>query len=296
MTRFDTDENQVEKIEGMTIAYPYCMHQRDLTDIVIPWHWHEELELGYLERGASRIRTVNREYIIQEGEGFFINSNVMDMKSNASPGNPALEINHIFHPVFLSGHFKSLFETKYLNPLIQNRQIEVHILRNDRQTSSRILSNLKKLKNLQKRSDTEFATRNLLSESWMLLLEDIKKTQPSLTIINIESQNRLRSMLAFIHSHYHEKITLADIAVSANISEREALRCFQKNLNQSPFEYLIGFRLNQSKKLLAGTYDSITQISFMCGFSNSAYFGKVFKKAFGMTPLAYHTMVKNVSV
>lgn len=296
MMRFDTDENQVEKIEGMTIAYPYCMHQRDLTDIVIPWHWHEELELGYLERGASRIRTVNREYIIQEGEGFFINSNVMDMKSNASPGNPALEINHIFHPVFLSGHFKSLFETKYLNPLIQNRQIEVHILRNDRQTSSRILSNLKKLKNLQKRSDTEFATRNLLSESWMLLLEDIKKTQPSLTIINIESQNRLRSMLAFIHSHYHEKITLADIAVSANISEREALRCFQKNLNQSPFEYLIGFRLNQSKKLLAGTYDSITQISFMCGFSNSAYFGKVFKKAFGMTPLAYHTMVKNVSV
>lgn len=295
MMRFDTDENQVEKIEGMTIAYPYCMHQRDLTDIVIPWHWHEELELGYLERGASRIRTVNREYIIQEGEGFFINSNVMDMKSNASPGNPALEINHIFHPVFLSGHFKSLFETKYLNPLIQNRQIEVHILRNDRQTSSRILSNLRKLKNLQKRPDTEFATRNLLSESWMLLLEDIKKTQPALTIINIESQNRLRSMLAFIHSHYHEKITLADIAFSANISEREALRCFQKNLSQSPFEYLIGFRLNQSKKLLTGTYDSITQISFMCGFSNSAYFGKVFKKAFGMTPLAYRTMAKNVS-
>lgn len=290
--RFDTDENQVEKIEGMTIAYPYCMHQRDLTDIVIPWHWHEELELGYIEHGASRIRTVNREYIIQEGEGFFINSNVMDMKSNASPGNPALEINHIFHPVFLSGHFKSLFETKYLNPLIQNRQIEVHILRNDRQTSSRILSNLRKLKNLQKRPDTEFATRNLLSESWMLLLDDIKKTQPVLTIINIESQNRLRSMLACIHSHYQEKLTLTDIAASANISEREALRCFQKNLSQSPFEYLIGFRLNQSKKMLAETNDSVTQISFMCGFSNSAYFGKVFKKAFGMTPLAYRATSK----
>lgn len=292
MMRFDTDENQVEKIEGMTIAYPYCMHQRDLTDITIPWHWHEELELGYIERGASRIRTVNREYIIQEGEGFFINSNVMDMKDNAAPGASTLEINHIFHPVFLSGHFKSRFETKYLNPLIQNRQIEVHILRNERQTSSRILSNLKKLKNLQKRPDTEFATRNLLSDSWMLLLEDIKKTQPALTIINIESQNRLRSMLACIHSHYQEKLTLAHIAASANISEREALRCFQKNLSQSPFEYLIGFRLNQSKKMLAETSDSITQISYQCGFSSSAYFGKVFKKAFGMTPLAYRSVRK----
>ncbi len=187
---------------------------------------------------------------------------------------------------------KSLFETKYLNPLIQNRQIEVHILRKDRQTSSRILSNLKELKNLQKHPDTEFATRNLLSDSWMLLLEDIKKAQPALTIINIESQNRLRSLLAFIHSHYQEILTLAHIAASANISEREALRCFQKNLSQSPFEYLIGFRPNQSKKMLAETSDSITQISYPCVFSNSAYFGKVFKKAFGMTPLAYRSARK----
>lgn len=187
---------------------------------------------------------------------------------------------------------KSLFETKYLDPLIQNRQIEVHILRKDRQTSSRILSSLKKLKNLQKHPDTEFATRDLLSDSWMLLQEDIKKAQPALTIINIESQNRLRSLLAFIHSHYQEKITLAHIAASANISEREALRCFLKNLSQSPFEYLIGFHLNQSKKLLAKTSDSITQISYPCGFSNRAYFGKVFKKAFGMTPLAYRSVRK----
>lgn len=292
MTLFETDENQVEKIEGMTIAYPYCMHQRDLTDIVIPWHWHEELELGYIEHGVSQIRTLNQEYTIQEGEGFFINSNVMNRKSSAVSGTPTLEINHIFHPVFLGGHFKSRFETKYLNPLIQNRQIEVHILQKGRPESDRILSSLKKLKALQNRSDTEFATRNLLSDSWMLLLEDTKKTQPSVSIIHVESQNRLRSMLACIHSHYREKLTLASIAASAHISEREALRCFQKNLKQSPFEYLISFRLNQSKKLLVESDDSITQISYQCGFSNSAYFGKVFKKAFGMTPLAYRSMTK----
>lgn len=258
MTIFETDENQVEKIKGMTITYPYCMHQRDLTDIIIPWHWHEELELGYIEQGTSLIRT--------------------------------LEINHIFHPIFLSGHFKSRFETKYLNPIIQNRQIEVHILRNDRQISKKLLANLKKIKILQSRPDTEFATRNLLSDSWMLLMEDIRNTQSDVTVVNMESQNRLRSMLSFLHSHYHEKLTLAQIAASASISEREALRCFQKHLHQSPIEYLTGFRLNQSKKMLAETDDSITQISYQCGFSSSAYFGKIFKKSFGMTPLAYRSM------
>lgn len=260
------------------------------TDIIIPWHWHEELELGYIEQGTSLIRTINSEYRIQQGDGFFINSNVMDMKKNAAPGSRTLEINHIFHPIFLSGHFKSRFETKYLNPIIQNRQIEVHILRNDRRISKKLLANLKKIKMLQSRPDTEFATRNLLSDSWMLLMEDIRNTQSDVTVVNMESQNRLRSMLSFLHSHYHEKLTLAQIAASASISEREALRCFHKHLHQSPIEYLTGFRLNQSKKMLAETDDSITQISYQCGFSSSAYFGKIFKKSFGMTPLAYRSM------
>ncbi len=34
----------------------------------------------------------------------------MDMKRNGTPGARTLEVNHIFHPVFLSGHFKSRFE------------------------------------------------------------------------------------------------------------------------------------------------------------------------------------------
>ena len=123
MQAFETDRNQVEIIEGMTIVYPYCLHKRDLTNLVIPWHWHEELELGYIQEGISKIVTIGAEYTVRQGDGFFVNSNVMCMKQNASSGVKTIEINHIFHPVFLGGHFKSRFETKYLNPVINNRQI-----------------------------------------------------------------------------------------------------------------------------------------------------------------------------
>lgn len=123
------DENQIEQIDGMTTEYPYCMRRRDLTDIVIPWHWHEELELGYLDTGTSVISTLNAEYTVHQGDGFFINTNVLCSKRNAAAGCPALEINHLFHPVFLSGHFRSRFETKYLQPILKNRQIEVYVIR-----------------------------------------------------------------------------------------------------------------------------------------------------------------------
>ena len=61
MKSFFIDENQVEQIEGMTTEYPYCLHQRDLTDFIIPWHWHEELELGYIQEGTSQITTVGAD-------------------------------------------------------------------------------------------------------------------------------------------------------------------------------------------------------------------------------------------
>lgn len=287
MQLFETDGNQVEIIEGMTVEYPYCLHLRDLTDFVIPWHWHEELELGYIQEGVSKIITVGAEYTVHQGDGFFINSNVMDMKRNGTPGARTLEINHIFHPIFLGGHFKSRFETKYLNPVIKNRQIEVHIIRHGHPTSERILKNLYLLKELQSHPDTEFQTRNILSETWLLLLEDLREhpgTQPQ---AGAEQRDRLRSMIAFIHRHYMEKLTLSEIAKAAGVSEREASRCFKKNTGQSPVEYLIAFRLNESKKLLRQSGLSITEISLRCGFSDSAYFGKAFRAAYGMTPSIY---------
>ena len=94
-------------------------------------------------------------------------------------------------------------------------------------------------------------------------------------------------MMTFIHGNYAHKITLQEIADSANISQREALRCFQKTLGRSPFDYLNEYRLSEAKKLLAETEMTISEAALQTGFSNSAYFGKVFKKAYHMTPKEY---------
>lgn len=289
MRLFETDENQVERIEGMTVEYPYCLHQRDLTDFVIPWHWHEELELGYIQEGVSKIVTIGTEYTVHQGDGFFINSNVMDMKQNAAPGQQALEINHIFHPVFLSGHFKSRFEKKYLAPVINNHQIEVYIIRRGKPISDKILANLYRLKELQSHENMEFQTRNILSETWLLLLEDIQNNFKMNKTQKFEQPDRIRNMLSFIHSHYKDKITVAQIADATGTSEREAMRSFRKALNQSPIEYLISYRLNESKKMLQNSDLPITEICYQCGFSDSSYFGKAFRKAYGLTPREFRS-------
>ena len=143
-----------------------------------------------------------------------------------------------------------------------------------------------KLKELQKNPGVEIQTRNLLSETWLLLQEELRINFHG-TICLSENENRLRNMLLFIHTHYSEKLTLEEIASNASLSVREAQRCFQRILHQSPYEYLISYRLNNAKKMLLETNDSITEIAFHCGFSDASYFSKTFRKDTGFTPMEY---------
>ena len=63
------DNNQMEKVHGMTSEYPYVMHITDLrTRYMVPWHWHEEFEIFCVTSGAVRITTENAEYIVNKGE------------------------------------------------------------------------------------------------------------------------------------------------------------------------------------------------------------------------------------
>lgn len=287
MQTFITDQNQVEKIDGMTIEFPYCMHERDMTDFDIPWHWHEELELGYIERGVSIIRTLQQDYTVHQGNGFFINTNVVDTKCNGNPGSPALEINHIFHPVFIGGHFGSRITHKYLNPILQNQQISVHIIERGSKEADAVLDQLMLLREINCRPNQEILIRNTLSTTWMLLLEEMEKHFETSWFLETEKQNRIKNMLAYIHRNFGDKITLQEIAAAANISEREANRIFQKAVRQTPFEYLMSRRLLEAKKLLAHSDLSITEISYRCGFTDSAYMGKQFRKAYGMAPREY---------
>ena len=292
MLSFNTDQNQVEHIDGMTMEFPYCMHQRDLTDFIVPWHWHEELELGYIEKGTSIIRTLTQEYTIHQGDGFFINTNVVDTKLNGNPGKSTIEINHIFHPIFIGGHFGSLITAKYLNPVLQNKNIAVHIIRRGTKETDMILNNLILLKDINGKSNQEIAIRNLLSETWLLLLDELKKNFVAPQVSDSEKQNQIKTMLSYIHRNYSEKITLAKIAMEASISTRKANRIFQEVIRQTPFEYLMHYRLSQSRELLEKSDLSITEISYRCGFTDSTYMGKQFRKVYGQTPMQYRRKVQ----
>lgn len=276
--------NQMEEIEGISPEYPYVFHHVDMEKTYVPWHWHEEVEFGYVVSGKEEVSIAGKTYRFHEGEGYFINTNILTTMKNIEK---CVTDSHLFHATFLSGHFRSIFETKYISPVLQNRKIELIELRGTTTNQQKILAKLRKVSALQKESDTEFQTRNLFSEIWLLLLEEIQQMDKSSTPVSTVNQERLLSMMSFIQKNYQEKISLEEIASSAMISTREALRCFQNSIHEAPFEYLMSYRIEMAKKLLKSTNLSVTDIALQTGFSSSAYFSKIFKRTCNMTPLAY---------
>jgi len=274
--------NQMEEVEGLHNEYPYAFHHVDLGQTAVPWHWHEALEFDYILRGSVTVSTVGQSQTFQQGEGFFINSNTLTAMSNN--GDCVID-SHLFHPVFLGGHFKSVYETKYLNPVIQNKNLDLLPIRGQTQTQKKLLQKLRQLAQLQSSDNIEFQTRNLLSEIWLLLLEELENTQ--IKTAPFRNQNRILTMMAYIQENYTEKLTLEDIAASAAISTRECLRCFQASICQSPMEYLISYRIQAAKKLLETTALSITEIAMATGWGSSSYFTKMFHRLCGKTPNAH---------
>lgn len=276
--------NQMEDVEGLHNEYPYAYHYADLRKTIVPWHWHEALEFNYIVSGSVKVSTTGQSQVFSQGEGFFVNSNVLATMTNV---DGCIMDSHLFHPVFLGGHFKSVFETKYLQPVTQNKHIDLVPIRGVSDEERQLLQKLRQLTAVQAREDSEFQTRNLLSEIWLLLLQVIKSTDSAKLGHAGKNQDRILSMMAYIRDHFTEKLTLEQIAQAASVSPRECLRCFRSSIGQSPMEHLISCRIDAAKKLLQATALPITEVALRTGFNSPAYFSKLFRAHTGKTPNLY---------
>ena len=283
--------NMMEEVEGLYNEYPYAFHQTDMGETTVPWHWHEALEFGYVAEGCVKISTTTRTVTLEKGEAYFTNSNILTAMENVEK---CILQTHLFHPVFLGGHFKSVFETKYLNPVIQNRDIDLLCFRGETDAQRRLLDKLRQLSRLQSEPDVEFQTRNLISEIWLYLLRVIQEDKGSGAGIVAKNQDRILAMMSFIQENYAEKLTLEQIADAAAVSTRECLRCFRESIHRSPMEYLIEYRVQVAKKLLQTTKLSITEIALRCGFNSNSYFTKIFHRSCGKTPNVYRRELQSL--
>jgi AraC-like DNA-binding protein len=97
----------------------------------------------------------------------------------------------------------------------------------------------------------------------------------------------LDGALDFMERNYGRRISLAELAKACGCAPRTFQRLFRKSTGQSPFEHLLNVRLRHARQLLERGVCGLSEIAVRTGFGDNAYFGRQFKRLFGMSPGAY---------
>jgi len=95
------------------------------------------------------------------------------------------------------------------------------------------------------------------------------------------------SICDYIKQHYHEDISLQDVAGYLSYSDAYFCRIFKQCFDRSFLAYLTEYRVDRAKELLEDFSVNIKDISFRVGYRDSNYFAKVFKRIAGVTPTEY---------
>lgn len=104
-------------------------------------------------------------------------------------------------------------------------------------------------------------------------------------IIRKEDRNLILRITSLIFEQIeNDSLSIEYIAGELAMSKMQLYRKLKENVGQTPTEYIRTIRLKQAEKLLKTTSKTVSEIMYLCGFNNKAYFYREFAKKFNDTP------------
>lgn len=93
----------------------------------------------------------------------------------------------------------------------------------------------------------------------------------------------IRRCKEFIHAHYAQNVSLADLSAAAETSPFHLLRSFRQHVGLTPHAYLVQTRVEAAKHLLRAR-TAIAEVAAITGFTDQSHLTRHFKRLTGVTP------------
>ncbi|WP_279029348.1 HTH-type transcriptional activator RhaS [Gibbsiella quercinecans] len=97
-------------------------------------------------------------------------------------------------------------------------------------------------------------------------------------------EGRLNHLIVWLEAHFAEEVCWEQLAERFRLSLRTLHRQLKQQTGLTPQRYLNRLRLMKAHHLLRHSDDSVTDIAFQCGFSDSNHFSTLFKREFSCSP------------
>lgn len=96
-----------------------------------------------------------------------------------------------------------------------------------------------------------------------------------------------RRVLDLVADRFGEAVTIQDMARAAGMSPAHFSRLFKATLGDTPYQFVMEFRVEQARNMLAERNRPLIDIALACGFADQPHFTRIFKRLTGRTPREY---------
>lgn len=255
-------------------------------------HTHKDFNELVIVMDGSAIHIVNdEEYFINKGDVFVVGNNTAHGYKNADN----LRICNVMyrHEIFSSAQdiaqsagFHALF---VLEPCITKEysfQNRLKLSHNNYETVKAITdSMLNEYEHKYECRKTMLALHFMNLAATLSRLYRFDDSSGEQDIINIARA------ASYIENHFNEDISVTELAEYSHYSVRHFIRMFSKTYHAAPLEYIINLRVNHACAMLKNTNLTMAEIASHCGFDDSNYFSRIFRKRMGCSPTEYRNRV-----
>lgn len=273
--------HEITPLMGKDVLYIADRHKKEFT---YPIHNHEVYELNFVEHASGVRRIVgDSSEVIGEYDLVLITSPDLEhvWEQNTCKSDNIREITVQFD--FNIGE-DSLFGR---NPFISMQKMMAEARKGLCFPLNAIMKVYGMLDTLSGIEDGFYAVTQFLTILYELSKCPGSRTLASSSFAKVEVEDDSRRILKvknYINHNYMDELRLPALAAIAGMSSSAFSRFFKLRTGRNLSEYIIDIRLGYATRMLVDTSQSISEISFACGFNNLSNFNRIFKKKKNCSP------------
>ncbi|MCQ2432108.1 MAG: AraC family transcriptional regulator [Clostridia bacterium] len=259
-------------------------------------HHHCFFEFVYVLKGTTLHTLGNRKMMIKEGDYFLIDIDNTHSYESVSENEEFTIINCMFLPQFLD---RALVHAHQFNDLINNYLIHfnsrnfesIPTMNIYHDADKKILFLMQQMLHEYQKKDKEYmeVIRSYLSVAIINLVRNVSN-------IGDDGRDITHYIKEYVANNYAQPITLSEISKNVNFSLSNLSIIFTKNAGMTFREYLQNTRIKKASELLERTNKTIAEIAGLVGYTDPAFFYRLFKKTTNVTPQEYragHADIRN---
>ena len=250
---------------------------------VMPYHWHMDYEIVRVISGALSLHVGNMLFEMTDGDCVFVPPGAIH--GSLPPTGTYECVVFDVTKLFLNGSSN----LKAVREFWDERNEEPLIIKKGDTENIYVDSFFKAAANREMPVMARLmaASGALLSVYGRHYGECVKTSVPTR-----EKTERIKNVITYIRKNYSSHVTLDDLSRAAGMNREYLCREFKATIGLSPINFLIEYRVEQSKKILLSPKGSVTEAALASGFCDISYYIKKFTAINGCTPLQFRKIRK----